>query len=111
MRLRFPSAAIAVLPDHEAFDQAEQPLALGLLVGLGGELLRMRGRVIDQLREQHRPGGRSWLARPPQVQRGGVPVADRLLPRGLPVDRLQWQGDLDQLLLHAGGSQGSRLRC
>ncbi len=88
-----------VLPHHQPLDQVEQPAPLGGLLGLGGELLRVRRRVVHQLRKQHRPARGERPAGPPQVQRCRVPVADRLLPRGLPVDRLQRQRDLDQLAL------------
>ncbi len=78
---------------------AVQPLALGALSLLGREPIGMRRRVVDELGEQHGAGGGERAARPPQVQRRGVAVADRLLARGLPVDRLQRQRHLDQLAL------------
>ena len=88
-----------VLPDDEPLDDAMQPLALGALRVLGREAIGMRGRVVDELGEQHGAGGGERPARPPQVQRRRVAVADRLLARGLPVDRLQRQRHLDQLAL------------
>ena len=66
---------------------------------LGREAIGMRGRVVDELGEQDRAGGRERPARPPEVQRRRVAVADRLLARRLPVDRLERQRDLDQLAL------------
>ena len=76
-----------------------QPLALGALGLLGREAVGMRRRVVDELGEQDGAGGGERAARPPQVQRRRVAVADRLLARGLSVDRLQRQGHLDQLAL------------
>ena len=87
-----------VLPQHQVFDDAEQPLALLLLRLLGREQVRMRRRVVHHLREDHRPRRRQRPPRPPQVQRARVPVADRLLPRAGLVDRLERQGDFDELL-------------
>ena len=97
-----------VLPQHQVLDDAEEPLALLLLRLLGREEVRVRRRVVHHLREDHRPRRRQRPPRPPQVQRARVPVADRLLPRRRLVDRLQRQGDFDELLvsfhslLHAG---------
>ena len=59
----------------------------------------MRGRVIDELGEQHRPAGGQWAARPPQVQGRRVAVADGLLPGGLAVDVFERDAHLDQLRL------------
>lgn len=97
----------AVLPLHQVFDDAEQPFSLLLLGLFGREPVGMGGGVVDQRGEQHRPAGGERTAGPPQVQRGWMAVADRLLPGGLPIDGLQRQGDLDQLLLvgHAGTSE------
>lgn len=60
--------------------------------------------VVYERGEEHGAAGGEGAPRPPEVERRGVAVADRLLPRRLPVDRLQRQRDLDQLPLvgHAG---------
>ena len=44
-----------VLPEHQIFDDPEQPLALLLLYLLGREKVRMRRRVVDRLRKVDRP--------------------------------------------------------
>ena len=90
---------VDVLPDDEAGDDAVQAFAFGLLLFLGGELVRVGGRIVDELGEQHRAAGGERAARPPQVQGGGVAVADGLLAGGLAVDVFQGQGDLDELWL------------
>ena len=99
--VRFPQQLLVVdvLPDDQPGDDAVQPFALRLLRFLGRELFRVRRRVINKLREQHRPARGQRSPRPPQMQSRRMPVPDRLLPRRLPVDVLQWQRDLDQLRL------------
>ena len=87
-----------VLPQHQVLDDAEQPLPLLLLRLLGREEVRMRRRVVHHLREDHRPRRRQRPPRPPQVQRARVPVPDRLLAGRRLVDRVQRQGDFDELL-------------
>ena len=47
----------SVLPHDESLDELVQPLAFGALRFLGRELLRVRGRVVDELGEQHGAGG------------------------------------------------------
>ena len=56
LRLGFRQNAlvIAVFPFHQPRQNAKQPLALLLLGFLGGELLRMAGRVIHQRRPNDR---------------------------------------------------------
>ena len=93
-----------VLPHDEPLDDLVQPLALDALILLGREPVRMRRRVVDKLREEHRPGSGERPPRPPQVQRRRVAVPDRLLPGRLPVDRLQRQRHLDQLALRCPAS-------
>jgi hypothetical protein len=78
-----------VLPLDQFFDESEQPLALLLLRLRGWEPVRMRRRIVHHLREDHRPRRRQRPARPPQMQRARVPVADRLLPRTGLVNGLQ----------------------
>jgi hypothetical protein len=88
------------LPRRQPVEEREQALALVRLLDLGREPLGVGRRVVDERGEQHRARRRERPARPPEVQRRRVAVADRLLARGLAVDRLQGQRDLDQLLLH-----------
>ena len=78
---------------------------------LGGELVGVRRRGRRPAGRTARPGGGQRPARPPQVQCRRVAVADRLLPRGLLVDRLQRQRDLDQLALASHGPLRQRHRC
>ena len=79
-----------VLPHDQPLDELVEPLALLALSSSVGNSSG-RARVVDELGEQHRARRRQRAPRPPQVQRRGVPVPDRLLPRRLPVDRLQRQ--------------------
>jgi hypothetical protein len=74
-----------------------QPLALARLRRLVGEFFGHGGRVVDELREDHRPAGGERPARPPQVQRARVAVADRLLACARLVDGIERQPDLDEL--------------
>ena len=53
------------LPWHHGLDDPVQPLPLGILRLDAGELVRARGGVVDQLREQHRPARRQRPPRPP----------------------------------------------
>jgi hypothetical protein len=90
-----------VLPQHEVFDDFEQPLPLdgGVLFVLSvfePAALLVAG-IIDQLRKNHRPRRRQRSPRPPKVQRGGMPVADGFFPRTSHIDRVQRQGDFDEL--------------
>jgi hypothetical protein len=53
--------------------------------------------LVHHLAEDHRPCCRQRPPCPPQVQGARVPMADALLPRRCRIDRLQRDGDLDQL--------------
>ena len=107
---------VGVLPLHQVADDVEQLLApLGLCLE-SGVPVGMGRRIVDELCEQDRAGRGERPARPPQVQRGRVAVADRLLPRGLAVDVLQRERDLDELAFvarflgaHRGGPPRSQL--
>lgn len=88
-------------PRDKPFDQAEEPLAFLVLGFFGWEAIGMGGGVVNELSEEHGPAGRERTACPPQVERRGVSVADRLLSGGFAVDRLKWQRDLDEFA--AGG--------
>ncbi|HLI43600.1 MAG TPA: hypothetical protein VKU92_03935 [Acidimicrobiales bacterium] len=84
-------------PGDEPFDQAEESLTFLLLGIFGGEPVGVGGGVVDELSEEHSPARREGSACPPQMQRRGVPVADRLFPGGLAVDRFEGERDLDEL--------------
>ena len=88
-----------VLPLHQLLDDAEEPLPLGLLRLLSRELLGVRRGVVDERGEQHGAAGGQRPPRPPEVQRRGVAVPNRLLTRRLAVDGLERESDLDELLL------------
>ena len=118
MRLAQQLLVVDVLPDDEPGDDAVQSLALGLLLFLGRELVRVCRRVIDELGEQHRAARGERPPCPPQVQRGRMAVPDGLLAGRLAVDVLQRQRDLDQLRLvpeilggHCGCPPRSHSRC
>ena len=96
-----------VLPQHEVFDDFEQPLPLdgGVLLVLPvfePTALLVAG-IIDQLRKDDRPRRRQRPPRPPQMQSGRMPMPDRFLPRTGRIDGIQRQGDFDEL---AGGFDG-----
>jgi hypothetical protein len=110
---------VAVLPLHQLSNEGEQAVAALLAQGKTIPVRRqrvwrrqlvdprkLRGRharlvgVVDDRGEQHRAAGCERLARPPEVQRRGVAVTDRLLARRFGVDGFEWQRDLDQLLAH-----------
>src|SRR5262249_32050303 len=87
-----------VLPLHKVLDYSEEPLALSPLSLLCGKEVQLRRRVVHHLREDHCPCRRERPPRPPQVERAGVAVADRLLPRCGLVYRFQWKSHFDQFL-------------
>ncbi len=76
VRLAQEPLVAGVLPHDELFQKVEQALSLERLFLLGRESIRVRGRIVDELREQHSTTRRKRPTRPPQVQRGGVPVPD-----------------------------------
>jgi hypothetical protein len=97
-----------VLPLHQFLDEAEEALPLLFLGLLGREEIGPGTGVVHHLGEDDGAGGRERAAGPPEVERGGVAVADGLLARRGHVDRLQRQGDFDQLLtMGHGGSAGA----
>jgi hypothetical protein len=87
-----------VLPLHQALDDAEQAFALALLQRFGREQLRPGRGVVHQLREEHGARSGQRTARPPSVQREGVPMDGRLFPDAGGIDGVERQGDLDQFL-------------
>ena len=86
-----------VLPADQLLDEAEQPLALLLLVRLGRELLGAGRGIVHHLPKDHRPRRGQGPARPPEMQGARVPVPDRLFPSRRGVDGVEGQGDLDEL--------------
>jgi hypothetical protein len=66
----------------------DQTLALLLLRLFGREQIGIGRGVVHHLREDHRTRRRQWPPRPPQMQRRGMPVPDRLLSRRRLVDGL-----------------------
>ncbi len=92
---------VGVLPEHQLLDQAKEALALAQLVGVGRELLGDGAGVINEGGEEDGAAGGQGAAGPPEVEGGGVAVANALLTRRGFVDGLQRQGDFDELL--AGG--------
>ena len=100
VRLGEQRLVAGVLPDDEPLDDAVDSRSRSARWASSvGNAVGMRRRVVDELGEEHRARGGERSARPPQVQRRRVAVADRLLARRLPVDRLQRQRHLDQLAL------------
>jgi hypothetical protein len=98
-----------VLPYDQVFDDAEQPLAFALLRCLGWKQLRPGRWVVDHLGKEHGAGSGQRSPRPPEVQRRGVAVADRLFAGASGVDSIEGQGYLNQFLarwcgVHAGSS-------
>lgn len=86
-----------------------EALALGFRCLFGRELVRSALWGIYNQREQHRPTRSQRPPRPPQIQRRGMPVPDRLLPRRRSIDRLQRDGDFDQFLFVLFGHRGPYL--
>ena len=90
-----------VLPQHEVFDDFEQPLPLDggvpLVLPVFEPAALLVAGIIDQLRKDDRPRRRQRPPRPPQVQRGRMPMPDGFLPRASHIDRIQRQGDFDKL--------------
>jgi len=77
---------------------------LSFQLGDQSEFLDVAGGVVHQLSKQHRSASRQGPPRPPEVQGGGMPVPDALLPRRGGVGLLQPQGDLNEFL--EGGGHG-----
>ena len=78
-------AVLHLVPVHDDLDQLFQLFALGVVLGRG-----------DQRREDRRAHRGQRPPRPPDVQRGDVPVADGLLPRRLLADGSEGEGDFDE---------------
>ena len=80
-----------------AFFTARMPLSTTLR-----RVHRLTGS-FDQLHKDDRTRRRQRPPRPPQMQRGRMPMPDGLLPRASRIDRIQRQGDFDEF---AGGFDG-----
>ena len=70
---------VGVFPNHQPFDDFEEPLAFLLLRRLSRELVRYGRRVVHKLCKQHRATSCERPSCPPQVKCRRVPAADRLL--------------------------------
>ena len=68
-----------VFPNHQIFDDAEEPLPLSLLRLLGLKQIGVRRRIIHHLRKDHRPRRCQRPTRTPQVQCTRVPFEKRVL--------------------------------
>jgi hypothetical protein len=74
------------------------PMSFHLLARLLAGLLAVPEvfGIVYELREDDGACGGQRPTRPPQVQRAGMPMPDRLLPRRRRVDRVERQRDLDE---------------
>ena len=67
---------------------------------IGEQHVYVLGRVVHHLGEENGPGCRQRPPCPPQVERRRMAVADGLLPGRRPVDGVERQRHLNQLLRH-----------
>ncbi|WP_241159612.1 hypothetical protein [Desulfovibrio sp. ZJ200] len=88
---------VGVFPLHQLDKQRVQPLPFFFLFLFGGEQLRVRRGIIHQRRPENGACRSRRFTRPPQMQGGGVPVADGFFPCGCRVDGIQRQGDFNEL--------------
>jgi predicted NACHT family NTPase len=82
-------AVETLLTNWDAAQDTKQPLPLFLLRLFTGKPIGP-ARWVIQRRPQHRSTGRKRSPRPPQMQRAGVPMANRLFTRRLHIDGFQW---------------------
>jgi hypothetical protein len=87
---------VGVLPLHQVLDDLEQAPALRLLRLCRWEEVRVGRGVVHHLGEDDCPRRRQGPARPPQMQGGGVAMADGLLPLAGLIDGLEREGDFDE---------------
>ena len=104
-------ASCRVRPDDRGYRRVrpvslQRPPRCAPPVRVGQQLVDVLRRVVDHLREDHRPRRRQRPSRPPQMQRRRVPVPDGLLACGGGVDRVERKRDFDEFL----GSTGHRQR-
>ena len=92
-RVRFVGADVVAFLDQSPDSGDEAFQAFAFLVGVGGG---------DQRGEDGGAHGDQRPARPSDVQRGDVPVADGLLAGGLRADFGQGEGDFDETFFLAG---------
>ena len=69
-----------IFPHDKPLDNVVQALTLGTLRLFGRKLVRVTTGVVNELGEKHRPSGSQGTTSPPEVQRGRVPLSNRLLP-------------------------------
>ena len=86
-----------VLPGDKLFHQRMQSFSFLRDVLVGGELVWMRRRVVNQLCKWDSAGGGKRPPGPPQNAEWRVAVADGFLPCGFLVDRLERDADFNQL--------------
>lgn len=102
-----------VFPLHQILNNPKETLTFFLDRLVCRELLWVTRRIINELSEQHRSARRQWTSRPPQMQRGRMPMADRLLASRSLVNRFEGDCDLDELFLgviRRGHKRACRLR-
>src|SRR6185503_2615712 len=71
-----------------------------VLVGLGWELVKNAGRVIDKRGKQYGPTSSERPSSPPQVQSGRMAMPNGFLSRRLLINGLQRERYFNQLFLH-----------
>ena len=91
---------VGVFPLDQLFQNAKQPLSLGVLGFLGGVQLRVGRGVVHKAGPDHGSCRRQRTPCPPQMQGGRMPVPDGFFPRCLRIDRFQRKGNFDQLFGH-----------
>lgn len=102
-----------VLPNHQIFNDLEQPLPFILNCLVGREAFGITAGIIDHLCEQHSSTCRQRPSRPPRVKRRWMSVPDRLLACRCRVDGLKRDRDLDEFLfvvIGRGHKPACRLR-
>ena len=80
-------ARFHLVPCPAAFP--EQPLRCALLLRVGQEYVDVPRGVVDHLSEEHGPRCGERAARPPEVKRARMPMADGFLAGRRPVDGVE----------------------
>ena len=82
-----------VLPQHEVFNDFEQPLPLNggflLVLSVFESAALLVAGIIDQLGKDDRPRRRQRPPRPPQMKRRRMPMPDGFLSRARRIDRIK----------------------